>query len=328
MLTFDRQFSVTTDDNTAPVTIAVTVYSPKNGAARSEIIYFCVPGGGLNRHYFNLLASDGQEQYSFARAATDRGATVVAVDSAGTGESGAPLDAFILHPERVAAYNSSALTQILTEAYAGALHPEMPALPPTTSVIGLGHSIGALFLTLQQASYGQFHALALLGFSQIGMPQALPDGAELLCDDPAARYKVERLARKAHDSAWIELPRGQGAGEIYGGGAAPAAMAGLKQCNTRLLATASLAVLIPRLYMPEFERITVPILSALGDRDICGTASDIATSFPNASSHEIHSLAATGHTHFVFASAPTLFEKVLSWGTATDNSLKQTGVRV
>jgi pimeloyl-ACP methyl ester carboxylesterase len=321
MLTFDRQVNVTAGGNPEPVTIAITVYTPKDDDSRSDIIYFCIPGGGLSRHYFNLLTPDGQAHHSFARAATARGATVVTIDSAGTGESGAPEDAFTLSPERIAAYNTAALKQILTEAYAGALHPAMSAISRAATVIGLGHSIGALFLTLQQANHGQFNALALLGFSQVGMPHALPEGAQSLLGDPAARHKIENLARKTYDTPWLELPKGQGAGEIYGRGAAPDAMAGLKSCGTNLLATASLAVLIPGLYAPEFEQITVPLLSALGDRDICGTERDIATSFPNACSHEIHSLPETGHTHFVFASAPSLFEKLLSWGSATADAL-------
>lgn len=317
MLTIDKEMGVTVFDNDVPVTVAVTIYAPSDSSVQSDIVYFCVPGGGLSRQYFDLLTTDGQEQYSFARSAAAGGATVVAIDSVGTGQSSAPDDAFTLNPERIADYNAATLKQVLTEAHQGTLHPSMPAIARSATVIGLGHSIGALLLTLQQANHGQFNALALLGFSLVGMPQALPEEARSLLSDAAAREKVEAIARVVHDTPWFALPTGQGAGEIYGRGAVPTAMASLKNCSTRLLATASLAVLIPGLYEPECKRIDVPMFSALGDRDICGTEQDVLTSFPNVRSHEIHSLPETGHTHFVFSSAPYLFEKLLSWGAGS-----------
>ncbi len=325
MLSIERELTVTAGANPAPLVIAATVYAPAVNPGSIDLIYFCVPGGGLTRRYFDLVTADGDERYSFARAAVASGALVVAIDPAGTGTSGAPEDAYTLDPETMAACHAAALAAVLAWLRAGTLDPAVPPARASASVIGLGHSIGALLLTLQQAHHGQFDALALLGFSQIGMPQALPAEARFLLDDPAARSQVESIARRVHQAPWFELPTGQGAGEVYGGRAIPAAQASLKSCGTRLLATASLAVLIPRLYRLECERIDLPLFSAFGDKDICGSRDDILASFPNAARHHVQVLADTGHTHFIFASAPGLFAELLAWAQRV--TVAQAGAR-
>lgn len=328
MLAIERELTVTTEADPAPLVIAATVYAPSVSRGGTALIYFCVPGGGLTRRYFDLVTADGDERYSFARAATASGAVVVAIDSVGTGDSGAPKDAFTLDPVTIADCHADALTGVLADLRAGTLDPALPPASASARVIGLGHSIGALMLSLQQAKHRQFDALALLGFSQIGMPQALPTEARFLLDDPAARNKVETIARMVHQAPWFELPTGQGAGEVYGGRADPAARTSLKACTTRLLATASLAVLVPGLYRSECERVQLPLFSAFGDKDICGGRDDILASFPNVAQHQIQSLAETGHTHFIFATAPVLFGALMAWGqTVTGASAGHQGER-
>ncbi len=70
---------------------------PAGGAP--DLLLVCLPGGGMNRHYFNLPTPDGETTASFAAAMAGKGFAVAMLDPLGIGDSGKPEDAYALTPD-------------------------------------------------------------------------------------------------------------------------------------------------------------------------------------------------------------------------------------
>ncbi|MGH8453957.1 MAG: alpha/beta hydrolase, partial [Nevskiales bacterium] len=144
--------------------VAVEIRMPAPSALR-PIALVCLPGGGMNRHYFDLSAKDGKADamsFSFAHQMAARGFIVVMMDYLAIGGSDRPADGYALTPEVLVQASAHVLDQVLAE-----LRAQQPAL----KTIGVGHSMGAMMTVLQQAKYHQHQAVALLGFSTRGLPE-------------------------------------------------------------------------------------------------------------------------------------------------------------
>ena len=277
--------------------LAVDVFLPEGDAPAA--VFFCFPGGGLSRGYFDLDAPGR----SFARALTARGFAVVTLDSLGWGESSRPQDGFALRPEAIAAGNARAV-----EALANELGPALPR-------IGVGHSLGALLAVVQQAEHESFAALVLLGVGTRGLPQMLSDEELAYADRPeAAHAELVRLARKRSGEAWFELPPAARAGAIFGGGADPAALAAMRQVACPVVSVPALFSMLPGSSAPWAARVRVPIFLGIGERDITGPPHEVPASFPASHDVTLHVLPGTGHSHFAFASCEPMFERIADWG--------------
>ncbi len=88
--------------------IAVELFWPTSlRLARSAKLLVCLPGGGMNRRYFDI-GGDDPGGFSFARHMAAKGYVVACVDHLGIGESTRPTDGFILTPDLLAAANGNA----------------------------------------------------------------------------------------------------------------------------------------------------------------------------------------------------------------------------
>ena len=281
--------------------VAADVFLPA-GEGAPAAAFFCLPGGGLHRGYFDLAA----EGRSFARALAARGFAVVTIDSLGWGESSRPSDGFALVPEAIAAANARAV-----DALAGELDARWPGLPR----IGVGHSLGALLAIVQQAEHESFDALVLLGASTRGLRVVLSDEELAYADRPeAARAELVRLARKrSGGEAWFELPKAARAGAIFNGNADPAALAAMRKVGCEVVSVPALFSMIPGSSAPWAARLRVPVFLGIGERDITGPPHEVPASFPASPDVTLHVLAGAGHSHFAFPSCERLFERVANW---------------
>jgi pimeloyl-ACP methyl ester carboxylesterase len=289
--------------------VAADVFLPEGGAAPTAV-FFCFPGGGLDRRYFDLTAP----RRSFARALTASGFAVVTIDPLGWGESSRPRDGFALVPEVIAAANARAV-----DVLAGELEARWPGLLR----IGVGHSLGALLAIVQQAEQESFDALVLLGVSTRGLRQLLSDEELGYADRPEAlRAELMRLARKRSGEAWFELPPAARAGAIFGGGADPAALAAMRAVGCEVVSVPALFSMIPGSSAPWAARVRVPVFLGIGERDITGPPHEVAASFPASHDVVLHVLPGTGHSHFAFATCERLFERVAAFATAAGRPLR------
>jgi len=294
--------------------VAAEIYAPEpDWLGLPSIVLFCLPGGGMNRNYFDLVLGE-DESYSFARHMVGEGCIVAAIDPLGVGKSTRPHDGFALSPDILAEANAVAVARILDDLRQGRLFDGWPALADIAA-IGAAHSVGGLLTILQQAQSQSFDALALFGFSCNGLPQALkPEEQALAGQSQAARADLARLARARFAEPYPEVAGTQQGRELFGKARVERkAVEALAPARDRLLALPATLALIPGSCAPECAAIDVPVFLALGDLDFCGPPHDIPASFPNSPDVTLLVLPETGHTHFIFPSRATLFRRLHDW---------------
>jgi pimeloyl-ACP methyl ester carboxylesterase len=289
--------------------IAVEIRMPAPSAMR-PVALVCLPGGGMNRHYFDLSAKDGKSDamsFSFARQMAARGFIVVMMDYLGIGGSDRPADGYALTPEVLAQAGAHALDQVLND-----LRSQVSGL----TSIGVGHSMGAMMTVLQQAKYRQHSALALLGFSTRGLPEYLiPAARELALSDRAAvRECLVELARKTFFEPYPLIKPSAQANSLYAGSKAdPRASSIIKPATDHMLPVPAFMSMLPGNVAPEAAQIDVPVFLGLGELDIAGPPNEIPAAFPASPAVSLHIWPATGHSHFLFPARTELLEQIADW---------------
>jgi pimeloyl-ACP methyl ester carboxylesterase len=275
---------------------------PAGGAP--DLLLVCLPGGGMNRHYFNLPTPDGETTASFAAAMAGKGFAVAMLDPLGVGDSGKPEDAYALTPDMHVRALVPAIDDLLQRLRSGNI-PGLPAWPELRSV-GVGHSFGCA-LTVALQAYRPTHAgLALFGFGLVPMPR-YAGGAELALPDATlpvaeAKARMAQSVRSVFSAAYLDL-------EPTGGERARI----LARANDRLLATAAYSAMMPFLFQADAAAIDVPVLLAYGDKDLFGPPQEIVRYYPRCNDIGLLILPETRHNHFIYPTRKTLFDRFAQW---------------
>ena len=282
--------------------IAIDVFAPTQ-LSEPAIVLFCMPGGGMNRKYFDLGGPG--DSMSFAAAMSARGFVVVTMDHLGVGESSHPRDGFAITSAVAAQANAVAFDEIARRLRDGVLHPALPALRHFTP-IGVGHSMGGLIMTVQQDARRDFAAMMLLGFGTCGMPEVLSD------DDRAALARPDRglselprLARQRFGGdAYPPIPRAEGASS---------AARALAAAQDGVLSVPAVHSMIPGSIKEEIARLDVPIFIGVGDRDIVGPPRMLPAEYERASDITLFIVEKCGHHPFVSPDTPRLLARAGDW---------------
>jgi pimeloyl-ACP methyl ester carboxylesterase len=144
---------------------AATVYLPEVSAlGQTPIVCFAFPGGGYTRRYFSfdMPGSSGGGQAGFH---TDRGWVFVACDNLGFGDSTAP-GGDVLTLDNVAFGNEATVHAVMDKLRRGDLHPDFPAIEQAT-MLGIGQSMGGCFTIVLQGQRPTFDGIATMGYSGI-----------------------------------------------------------------------------------------------------------------------------------------------------------------
>ena len=292
--------------------IATEIFPP---GETPELVLFCFPGGGCNRHYFNLeVEIDGvvDESYSFARSMVKKGFLVVTIDHLGVGDSSKLADGFDVTTERVVAANAKVVADILDKLHGGTLIDELPPLPGLKA-LGVGHSMGAMLAILQQDLAESFDALVLLGFGNGGVPDFLSEYGRKLVGNPVkAREENVELARqqfgKGYMNIVIEGRTRPGSSRVN----TQAAQA-LSRSREALISVPAALSMVPDCVLEFCQKISVPVFIAAGDEDLCEPAARIVPQFPAAREVVSLELPETRHMHFVYACRQLLVEAIADW---------------
>jgi pimeloyl-ACP methyl ester carboxylesterase len=293
--------------------IATDLFVPDQVRA-SPLLWCCVPGGGMSRAYFDLAVPGATDLYSMARFAAERGHYVLTIDPPGVGESDAPIDGYQLTPQCVADVLDLVVSDVLDRLSLGKVKGVPAGAHPTA--LGVGHSAGAFLVAYQQARHRTFGGLALLGFSNSGLPSVLTS------EEAAFVGRPEELAAALPELVRARfgtpLPEGTSAESdmLLVGAHSSEAKAAAARAGSRLLALVGLTCLVPGSIRPELDRIDVPTFVAVGEHDIAGPAAALPGQLPACRDLTLLTLAGIGHNHNVTDSRLELWDRLERWATS------------
>lgn len=284
-----------------PITLALDLYRPERLAAR-PVLFWCVPGGGVTRDYYDLRdpAAPEDDGFSFAAAMAAAGHIVVTVDPAGVGESTRPADGYMLTTEAVAEGNARALVKLRAVPVAGL--PSLADLP----LIGTGHSAGAMIDVVHQAATRDFDAMALFCFGTAGLPEYMDDTHRAAIAEPdGGRSRIVELAR-ARFGTEPYLPAPVHDKDTPSGRA-------LKRVMDRVLANIGMHAMLPGNVAKELAALDVPVFLSVGDRDMTGPPHLLPRDYAACPDFTLHVVPTSGHHVFVAPGADRLFRRFIHW---------------
>jgi pimeloyl-ACP methyl ester carboxylesterase len=281
-----------------PISIAVDVVLPGGQAPRALMV--CVPGGGMNRRYFDLPTPAGEPEASFAGALAAYGFAVAVVDPLGVGESTVPRDPYLVDVDLQAIAHADVCRHLLAGLREGTLVPSYPPLPGLKSV-GTGHSLGAMMTVVQQAKSPIHSGLLLYGFHTYGQPQHIP-AADAALDPAWVRTHIPELVRARHPEPYFTLNPPATKQRV----SATVAM-------EPLLMMSALSSTIPNLIVEDAAAVTVPLMLVFGDNDLNMRPHKAPAAYTGCIDLSLLVLKDTKHNHFIYPSRTSMFAQVAKW---------------
>jgi pimeloyl-ACP methyl ester carboxylesterase len=288
----DLRVPVPSADGT-PWEIAASVYLPSAEAlAGRPPALVLMPGGGYSRRYYDLPLPG----YSQAGHHARQGTVVIVLDHLGAGDSSAPPPE-LTTLQAVAAADHAAVVAVADRLRGGTIAAGVPPVD-LACVVGAGHSIGGHALAAMQAGHATFDGVAILGSSMVHMAiptrgeqdgidwgwafhwqdsQVPPELARLIAADIAAGLPVRQAA-----TPWDSL--------TYPGFTAesvqPGVMAG------------------------EAARIAVPVLLAMGERDVCQQPAEEVAALKGAADISVLVVPRMAHMHNFATTRARIWERL------------------
>jgi alpha-beta hydrolase superfamily lysophospholipase len=291
---------------------AATVYVPDHVPA-DPVSIFAWPGGGYSQRYFDLHLP-GRTGYSQAEHHAIRGIVLVTCDHLGVGGSTVPRSS--LDNRDLASANAATARHVMSRLREGTLDSELRAMPGLAAV-GLGHSYGALLLTLLQADDPVFAGVGFLGWS--GIKPVIPcDRAHPLLAVMSDRRipGLDHPYRAAFH--WDDVPDSIVAEDLDGypyrpGGAPVPAWAarctpgGPNAAVGRPPRGVSVA--------DEARRIDVPVLIGLGERDIAPDPWAEPSAYRASGDITLIVVPSMAHAHNFAGTRHMLWDRISEWAT-------------
>lgn len=309
------------------VEIAATVHLPDPECLpRVPVILFASPGGGFSRGYYDMHFP-GHSGYSQAEHNVAAGCVLVAYDHLGTGDSSL-VDPGLLTIEVLAAANDAAV-RILAERMAkGTLCDGYPALEQAFH-IGVGQSMGGCLTIVMQGRHQTFDATAVLGYSGFHTvpPQRDPIAQQGLINSTRALNRLSDIRTLSiaettsphtkddmrYPHHWEDVPPDILDADTPQGypfrrtadWPPPWRSASLPQC--------ALIMLSPGCVAEEAAAITVPVLTAMGERDVCLDPHEEPSAYRNARDITLFIVPGMAHMHNFATTRRVLWDRLVDW---------------
>lgn len=302
-----------------PATIAMTVHLPDPDELVSPpVVAFAKPGALFARGYFTTDLP-GPASGSQAAWHAERGWIFVATDPLGVGDSSIH-DRALTGYVTVARAAHAAEQVVLRRLAEGTVADGFPAIADPL-VVGIGQSLGGCLTVVQQAHHRTYHGVGVLGYGVVRSRVPVPSGVAPITqawrvrDAPdvvlnAARYEAQDnngghrdIAAESrwcffHDDVDPDLVH-------HGDPTMPWASA--------TVPGAVLSVLTPGVVASEAAAVDVPVLVALGERDIAADPEGEVKAYMSAPSVDLYVCPRMGHMHN-FASTRQLFwRRIDTW---------------
>lgn len=352
--TVDLRIDVTDAANLGePAHVAVTVVLPDPADLPAQpVVCFAKPGGGYSRLYFTHAlpgpppgtALGAQAEFHVAR-----GWIFVALDNLGSGDSSVH-DTRSLGFTVVTSAAMAAEQEVLLRLANGIL---LPGYPPVLQPVrlGIGQSTGGSLTIVQQARHDCFDGIGVLGFSAVHSHPATPPGhppivtpwfsREIAPEAPGGVINAAAVAAldgTSSDAAWAAIAWGfhyddvpqevveqdlahydsiaQGIGQTIVPAPRPARAsddpAPWNSYSTPNAATRF--TLTPGAVAPEAAAVAVPVLSAMGERDLVVDPLGEARAFRSAPSFDLFVCPRMGHMHNFAGTRALFWERIHRFG--------------
>jgi alpha-beta hydrolase superfamily lysophospholipase len=320
-----------------PCQLAATVHLPEPEAlAEPAVVCFAFPGGGYGRRYysFDMPGDTGGGQAGWH---AERGWIVVTVDHLGVGDSTIP--AGELTYENIAAANAAAVDTITAQLAKGTVADGFPPVAEPVR-LGLGQSMGGCFLIVAQGRHEVFDVIGVLGYSAVhthvpsrpGTPDTpmpwMPRGtslaapimlnqAALAAATTAPVAEIEDLreasAQGAHPFQWAFHYDGEPAeivaqdmDAVLGGPQPPWRSTTTPPCAIFMVAPGTVAT--------EAAAIHVPVLSAMGERDVVPDPRMEPFAYRSASDITVYVCERMAHMHNFADTRHRFWTRIHHWG--------------
>ncbi len=279
------------------------------------IVVCCLAGGTCSTRYFDLEV-EGLADYSMAGHLAGHGFVTITLDHLGIGESSRVDDVFLLTPPVVSAANDLAHREVLAALADGTLPLEGWSGPVTPIVIGLGHSMGGMLATVQQARHGTFDAVVVLGHGGDGLPEVLtPDEAAVTGDLDEIVGSIEALARQRFSRPSGER-RGLVPGSFLAADVPDAVRTAFVNQQTSLLFSCGLTSMIPGATDFEKGSITAPLFLGFGEYDLTTDFTGSVAHYRSARDITLFVVPGSAHCHNQAGNRVLLWDRIASWANA------------
>jgi pimeloyl-ACP methyl ester carboxylesterase len=298
--------------------VAATVYLPADDVlASGPGVLVVMPGGGYSRRYFDLPVPG----FSQAGHHAGQGTVVIAMDHLGAGDSSIPPLEVTSLPV-VAAANHAAVGEILRRLRAGTLSEGVPPAEPAC-VVGAGQSLGGHALLGMQARHRTFDGMAMLGSSLVGTSLPVrPGSPEIVIADGTTPEEAARIVLATTDWAWAFHWE---AGAAADPALPPHDLASLVAADiadglpVRRTAPAwgsltwpnlGASAMLPGAMAEEAARIDVPVLLAMGERDVCHPPAEEIAALKSATDISVLVVPQMAHMHNFATTRARIWEQL------------------
>ena len=285
----------------ARTTIDAWVFPP-NQALAPEVpsTIVLLNGGSYDKRYFHFEVP-GRSGYSAAEALASRGHWVILPDHLGVSGSSRLPDQKKATRHVVARANHAAVSEIYRRLECGTLDPDIPAVPSFVKAGG-GHSMGGCISITQQAAFGTYDRLLVLGYTAIGVHlsiggRAVP--AERPYDEALGDYWLLDHAAIAETFHWDDVPPDVRRVDQSLAVEVPQV---ISQASTQMGVVAA-----------DAARIAVPVYICLGERDVSPSPPDEPGCYRASPDVTLHILPKSGHCQSFASSRMEMIDSIDKW---------------
>jgi pimeloyl-ACP methyl ester carboxylesterase len=256
--------------------IAATVYT---GDVEPRALVWCVPGGGVDRRYWDVPVEGAVGDYSFPHRAVPRGYFVVTADHLGTGDSSRP-----------ATVDADDAVDAMSRALAAVRRDLRVEHLPS---VGVGHSMGSGLTLHQQDRFHDHAGLVITGWSNIALTLPADDGNFYPLGTAGVKSDMRR-----HN---------------HGEGVTAELKAANVAIRTQMPEPALGWVIEASRLADAARRVDVPVLLAHGKEDVTPDPAADAALYERAPSVETIVLPRSHHWHSGSPDRHVLWDAMVSW---------------